>query len=91
MRVVGTKPGYKGVTKAVRVVPEEPQAPAIARKQVVVARRQVAWADVVRDHPRWSDAEEVSLPFPDAIAPLVLSAHPLWSPWQEELALVTDE
>lgn len=52
----------------------------------IVRGVEIAWPEFVRAHPRWSDAEEVSLPFAEHVAPLALTDHPLWSPWRDELA-----
>lgn len=83
--VHGTAPGYKGVVKAVKVVPAE-APPPVAPRPVVERGAEVAWPDFVRAHPRWSDAEEASLPFPGDVEPLRLTAHPLWSNWGAEIA-----
>ncbi len=84
--VQGTTSGYQDVIKAVRVVPAEPPAAAAMVAATAIASSEVAWPDFVRAHPRWCDAVEASLPFPQDIAPLALTAHPLWSPWIDELA-----
>ena len=80
IEVHGTQPGFKGVPKAVKVVPLLAPGEAAAR-----AAAMVAWPDFVHAHPRWSDADDACVPCArPALAP-ALSAHPLFAPWRREI------
>jgi hypothetical protein len=87
VEVVGTEPGYRGVVKAVMVVPVETPNSAgpdeTSRKES--GPPQVSWPRFVETHPRWSDVERTCLSPAFAMPPLALPAHPLFAPWYDEI------
>jgi hypothetical protein len=82
--VVETTTGYQGVEKAVRVVPLQP--PVVAAPPArAAAKALVPWDQFVHQHPRWSDLDDVVLPFARAVPALRLPTHPLFAPWLEAI------
>ena len=79
-----TAPGFGGTVKAVLVTPLEAPPVPPAPPPPPPARR-VAWPELVRLHPRFSDAHATAVPCARALPPMVLTPHPLFDPWREEI------
>lgn len=77
VEVRGTTPGFQGATKAVMVVPLAPSEPP--------PPPGTPWPTFVRDHPRFSDAADTSVPFARPLPPLSLPPNALFAPWQREI------
>jgi hypothetical protein len=85
VEVRGTVPGFRGVPKAVEVVPLVPVTPVRPAPRPAPAVVPVPWPELVRAHPRWSDVADTVLPCARPAPPSVLPAHPLFAPWHEEI------
>lgn len=79
-----TAPGFGGNVRATRVTPlEAPAAPA--PPPPAPPARRIAWPELVRRHPRFSDLSATAAPCARACPPLALTPHPLFDPWREEI------
>src|SRR5689334_18219385 len=57
--VNGTAPGFKGVLKAVQVLPFDPVTGGAPPPRVIP---EVSWPEFVAAHPRFSDVGDVAVP-----------------------------
>lgn len=81
VEVQGTEPGFRGVTKASRVVPLPPPGSQAAPAPPPAT----PWPTFVREHPRWSDATDTVVPCLLPAPALALPTHPLFAPWHREI------
>jgi hypothetical protein len=87
VEVRGTKPGYKGVPKAVEVGPliTQEEAERVEQRRRAAEAAKIPWPDLVRAHPRWSDVADTCVPCARPAPRPVLPVQPLFAPWHREI------